>query len=153
MYIDAAPTTKRGGEHSDQRGIGLSGERPFREAVHMLAIERGLTTGMGNVNWSLLAGRLPTLHYETLRKLLSGERKLDGRGDRDRDMRHMEEIAAALESDPHVFEEYNLLEAQRAFDVNAVGHDAARQNLERWLSSGRRQRGGDRSPKSAPVFA
>lgn len=133
----------------------MSGERPFRQAVHLLAIEQGLTTGMGNVNWSLLAGKLPTIHYETLRKLLSGERKLDGRGDRDRDMQHMEEIAKALDADPHVFEEYVLLEAQRAFDVNAVGHEQARANLERWLSSGRRspKRGDGRSPELAPAFA
>lgn len=126
-------------------------ERPFREAVHTLAVQRGLTTGMGNVNWSLLANRLPTLHYETLRKLLSGERKLDGRGDRERDMRHMEEIARALDADPHVFEEYNLLEAQRAFDVNAVGVDTARENLARWLDAGRRK--DDRRSRLAPAFA
>lgn len=129
-------------------------ERPFREAVHQLAIERGLTTGMGNVNWSLLGKRLPTIHYETLRKILSGERKLDGRGDRDRDMQHMEEIAKALDADPHRFTEYNLLEAQRAFDVNAVGADEARRNLERWLGSGRRApKGGGRSSSPAPIFA
>src|SRR6185437_6223266 len=92
MYIDAAPTTRRGGEHSDQRGIGLSGERPFREAVHMLAIERGLTTGMGNVNWSPLAGPPPRPHNETWRNLFPGKRNPEGRGNRARDLRHMEEI-------------------------------------------------------------
>lgn len=121
----------------------------------MLAIERGLTTDMGNVKWSLLADRLPTIHYETLRKLLKGDRKLDGRGDRERDMQHMEEVARALDADPHVFEEYNLLEAQRAFDVNAVGHDTALANLERWLGSGRRhpEGSGGQSPSFAPAFA
>jgi len=135
---------------TDQRGIRLSSnEKPFREAVHTLAIEQGLTTGMGNVNWKLLAKQLPTIHYETLRKLLSGERKLDGRGDRDRDMQHMEEIATALHADPHSFEEYNLLEAQRAFDVNSVGREAARENLARWVDAGR----GGRRPSLAAILA
>lgn len=124
---------------------------PFRQAVHQLAADRGLTTAMGNVNWSLLAKRLPTIHYEKLRKLLSGERTLDGRGSRAKDMADMEEIAAALEADPaEWFEEYNLLAAQRMFDVNSVGSDAARENLRRWLDAGR---GDDRRPKRAPVFA
>lgn len=101
--------------------------RPFGAIVRDLLIERGVTTGIGNPNWSGLAAQLDGVQYESLRKAVTGERHPSPK--------IMEQVAKALGVDPSIFWEYNLWEAQRAFDPREVGEDTALANLEAWLRS------------------
>lgn len=98
--------------------------KPFGVAVRDLLIEHGFTTAMGNPNWAAFALELPTLHYETLRKAVTGERPPGPKV--------MEEVAETLGVDPLSFQEYALVQAQRAFDPREVGTDQALANLEAW---------------------
>jgi hypothetical protein len=101
--------------------------RAFGVVVRDQLIERGIVTAMGNPNWAEFALKLKDVHYETLRKAVTGDRwpgpKL------------MEDVAAALGVDPALFYEYQLWQAQRAFDPKEVGADAAYSNLRKWVES------------------
>lgn len=108
--------------------------KPFGRVLRDLLIERNITTGMGNPNWSAFSELLPTVHYETLRKAVTGERQPTPIV--------MREAAEALKLDPaDTFVEYRLWEAQRQFDPREVGVDAALENLARWAEN---QKGGKR---------
>ncbi len=85
----------------------------FGVVLRDLLIHREMTTKLGNPQWSELARRLPTMHYETLRKAVSGER--------DPSPRLMEECAEALGLRPQVFFEYRLWRAQQSLNVDSAG--------------------------------
>lgn len=113
-------------------------ESSFGALLRDYLIQRDIVTGIGNPNWSAFAEQLPSVHYETLRKAVAGERP-PGPG-------LMEAVAEGLGVEPTVFYEYRLLEAQRQFDPKAVGVDQALANLETWVDarerkSPRRRRG------------
>lgn len=103
--------------------VDETNERPFAETLQRIVQERGVTNRVGNVVWRQFADDLPTIHYETLRKMLSGERLLD--------LESLEEIAKAAEVDPAAFVEYRVLRARQLFDVREVGLDQAVANLRR----------------------
>jgi hypothetical protein len=88
----------------------------------------------GSINWSTLARQIPGMHYETLRKIKSGDRALDA------DV--IEQIAKAVDVAPEFFVEYRLLKARDMFDPKIVGFDQAAKNLSDYLNgeSGRRGR-------------
>lgn len=100
------------------------GFKTFGQVVRDLLIERGMITPIGNPNWSEFARDLEGVHYETLRKAVTGDRRPLP------DL--MRACAALLEIDPKVFPEYRLWEAQREFDPREVGSEAAMENLRRW---------------------
>ena len=100
---------------------------PFGVRLRDLLQERGITTGMGNANFKAFAELLPTVHYESLRKQVSGERPVG--------IETMKESAEALSVPPETFDEYALWQAQRDFDPREVGVEAALANLERWASA------------------
>lgn len=105
--------------------------RPFGVALRDRLIDRGITTGMGNPNWSAYVQTVEGIHYETLRKAVTGERQPSPE--------LMEACAAALDDDPaELFYEYALWKAQRMFDPAEVGVDEALKNLELWAKKQRR---------------
>lgn len=79
----------------------------------------------GNINWSLFARDLPTIHYETFRKIKAGDRQLDKRA--------IEEIAKAAGVEPAYFAEYRLITARELYDPRVVGFDQALKNLREQL--------------------
>lgn len=105
--------------------------RSFGKVLRDLLIEHDITTGMGNPNWSAFAEKLETVHYETLRKAVTGERQPTPKV--------MEEAADALGILPSVFVEYQVWEAQRQFDPREVGVERALENLERWARAQRKR--------------
>lgn len=118
-----AASTGRVASVVTDRGSGH--RRPFGAVVRDLLIERDITTGMGNPNWSGFAQQLEGILYETLRKAVTGERWPSAK--------IMEAVANALDVEPTIFWEYQLWLAQRAFDPREVGEDQAMKNLEAWL--------------------
>lgn len=82
----------------------------------------------GSINWATLARQLPGVHYETLRKVKSGDRVLDA------DI--IERISAAVGVDPTYFVEYRLLKARDLFDPKVVGFEQAAANLRSYLAQG-----------------
>lgn len=101
--------------------------RPFGAVVRDLLIERGVTTPMGNPNWSGFVQDLEGVQYETLRKAVTGERRPS--------VKLMEQVAQALGVEAGDFYEYQLWQAQRAFDPAEVGDDTAFANLVEWIAS------------------
>lgn len=100
---------------------------PFGRVLRDLLIEREITTGMGSPNWSAFAELLEGVHYETLRKAVTSERRPSPE--------LMEKSAAALGLDPaETFIEYRLWQAQRQFDPREVGSEAALDALEQWVA-------------------
>lgn len=99
-------------------------ERPtFGQYLRDALIAREITTGMGNPNWSAFADQLGDVHYETLRKAVTGERAPAPV--------LMERVAQALGVEPTVFVEYELWQASRMFDPKVVGMEQAEANLRR----------------------
>lgn len=97
----------------------------FGTKVRDMLIERGYVTAIGNPNWRAFVRDLHTVSYESLRKAVTREREPG--------LKIMEEVAEALEISPDLFWEYQLAQAQRAFDPQEVGEDEAYQNLQLWL--------------------
>jgi hypothetical protein len=98
--------------------------RPFNEALAELLREHDYTTQTGNVNWHSFARELEGIHYETLRKVLAGQRSVT---------RHvMEEVARVLRIRPEYFVEWRALDAAELFDVNSVGFEQVLSNLDAW---------------------
>lgn len=95
--------------------------RSFGLRLRDLLIERDITTGMGNPNWSEFAEQMPGVHYETLRKAVTGDRAPAPA--------LMERCAEALDVSPDVFDEYQVYQAQRQFDPREVGLETAMENL------------------------
>lgn len=119
--IGKMPSTTEGKRVADE------GFRSFGKVLRDLLIEHEITTGMGNPNWSAFAEKLETVHYETLRKAITGERQPSPKV--------MEEAAAALGVTPDLFIEYRVWNAQRQFDPREVGVQEALANLERWAKT------------------
>lgn len=105
---------------------------PFGVRLRDLLQERGITTGMGNANFKAFAELLPTIHYESLRKQVSGERPVG--------IETMREAAEALSLPPETFSEYALWAAQRDFDPREVGVETALANLEQWAQAKSKKR-------------
>ena len=99
--------------------------QPFGRALHELLADReDFKTRTGNINWQLVAKALKGVHYESLRKSVAGERQPS--------VSLMEQVAELTGVKADYFVEYELAEAQRAFDVREVGFEQARENLLRW---------------------
>lgn len=94
---------------------------PFGQRLRDLLIERDITTGMGNPNWKKFAEMIPGVHYETLRKAVTGER--------DPAPALIERIAQVLKIDPVTFDEYAVWKTQRMFDPREVGLEEAMENV------------------------
>lgn len=101
--------------------------KPFGAALAELLRESDYTTRTGNVNWRAFSRELHGVHYETLRKAVSGERPVTPH--------IIEEVARALRVKPDYFVEYRLWQAQRAFDPREVGFERALENFEAWARS------------------
>ena len=104
---------------------------PFGVRLRDLLQEHGITTRMGHANFKAFVELLPTIHYETLRKQIAGERPVG--------IETMKETAAALNIDPRTFDEYALWEAQRDFDPREVGVEKALENLQAWTAQRKRK--------------
>ena len=106
--------------------------RPFMRALaEALRDEKHPSvTPDGNVNWAIFARDLPRMHYETLRKIRSGDRQLDGPA--------IEEIASAAGVEPTYFAEYRLIQARESFDPRVIGLEQALRNLEAWTAQGQK---------------
>lgn len=104
--------------------------RPFMRALAeaLRDTKHPAVTDDGNVNWAIFARDLPRMHYETLRKIRSGDRQLDAAA--------IEEISTAAGVDPTYFAEYRLIKARESFDPRVVGLDQALKNLEAWKGPG-----------------
>ncbi len=98
--------------------------RTFGEVLRDLLLERGISTPIGNPNWSEFARDLAHIHYETLRKAVTGDRRPTPE--------LMTACAQALQLEPDIFPEYRLWLAQREFDPREVGSETAMANLARW---------------------
>jgi len=111
----------------------VASEPTFGVVLRDLLVERGITTRMGNPNWSAFVQDVDGVHYETLRKAVTGERPPSPE--------LMEACAAALDEKPEeLFYEYALWNAQRMFDPQDVGVDTALKNLEAWSAAQKRKR-------------
>jgi hypothetical protein len=98
--------------------------RPFGVTLRDLLLAKEVTTPMGNPDWAGFAQLLPELHYETLRKAVTGERHPAPKV--------VEAVSDALDVPPDTFAEYRLWNTQRLFDPREVGFDTAIANLEAW---------------------
>jgi hypothetical protein len=98
--------------------------KPFTEALAELLREHDFTTQTGNVNWHAFARELEGIHYETLRKVLAGQRTVTPHV--------MEEVSRALRIKPSYFVEWRAIEAARDFDVGSIGFDQVLANLDTW---------------------
>jgi hypothetical protein len=101
--------------------------RAFGEALRDLLVEQDYATRSGNPNWRAFAAELEDIHYETLRKAVTGERAPSPR--------LLEECARVLRIKPGYFAEYRLYEARRNFDPREVGFERALQNLMIWANT------------------
>lgn len=107
--------------------------KPFNETFLALLRESPrFTTHMGTPNVAAFARSLDGVHYETIRKVLAGEREPTPQ--------LIESVARALRVPPEHFLEYRLWLARRQFDVREVGYERALENLRRWSASPRRRR-------------
>ena len=131
MSSTAAVARLGGDRGAKRKESGVSEVRSFGVVLRDLLIERGLTTSMGNPNWSAFADSMEDVHYETLRKAVTGDRAPAPV--------LMERVAAALGVEPDVFEEYALWRAQRMFDPREVGLEAASENLRLFSESQKRK--------------
>lgn len=105
--------------------------KPFGIAVRDMLIDKGYVTAMGNPNWAQFALELPDLHYETLRKAVTGDRAPAEKV--------MIQVAEALGLDPNEFYEYALLQTQKQFDPRIVGEETAIANLQAWTKTASRR--------------
>jgi hypothetical protein len=98
--------------------------RPFGIVLRDLLIEREITTKLGNPDWVDFARTLRGVHYETLRKAVTGERPVAPKV--------VEAVAKNLGVDPTMFADYRLWQVRKTFDPATVGIDAALESLARW---------------------
>jgi hypothetical protein len=100
-----------------------SASQPFGIALRDLLMAHGVTTRIGNPDWAGFAQRLPGIHYETLRKAVTGERYPAAK--------IIEAVSDVLGVEPATFAEYRLWVVQRQFDPNTVGLERALKNVRR----------------------
>ena len=98
--------------------------RPFGAKLRDLLIEKDITTTMGNPDWTGFVQLVKGIHYETLRKAITGERLPA--------IKLIETVSDALSVAPDTFVEYRLAEARRQFDPRAVSSAQALTTLSRW---------------------
>jgi hypothetical protein len=100
----------------------MNAPRRFGAVLRDLLIAKGVTTRMGNPDWTGFSQQLPKIHYETLRKAGVGERypapKL------------IDAVCDALSVEPSTFIEYRLTQVQTRFDPREVGFELAVRNLQ-----------------------
>lgn len=118
----AGSAVKTGGQRGEVVSANSHTDKPFGRALRDLLLDQPeFVTGSGNVNWSAFAEKLTEVHYETLRKAISGERVVTAHV--------IEDVANAAGVKPEYFAEYRLWQATRLFDVSEVGWEAAMKNL------------------------
>ena len=98
--------------------------RTFGIALRDLLIERSITTRLGSPDWPGFSKRVPGVHYETLRKAITGDRPVAPK--------IIEAVAAELDVEPELFAEYRLWQLRSTFDPGVVGAPAAIKNLAQW---------------------
>ena len=98
--------------------------RPFGAKLRDLLLEKEITTPIGNPDWMGFAQLVDGIHYETLRKAVTGERFPAPKV--------VEAVSDALSVPPDTFAEYRLGQAQRQFDPRYVPLAEALRTLERW---------------------
>lgn len=98
--------------------------RTFGIALRDLLIERSITTRLGSPDWPGFSKRVPGIHYETLRKAVTGDRAVAPK--------IIEAVAAELEVKPELFAEYRLWQLRCTFDPGIVGAQPAITNLAQW---------------------
>jgi hypothetical protein len=96
--------------------------KPFRDALRELVVASGHVTKTGDVNWHGFARGIDGLHYETLRKVLTGQRRTTPQV--------IEATAAALRVRPGHFVEYRLHQARTSLDETEVGFEEALRALD-----------------------
>ncbi len=99
---------------------------PFPVALRELVIDNDYMTRSGKPSWAAFASELKGFHYETLRRVVAGERPPSPT--------LIEECARALRLRPEYFLEYRIYLAQRDFDPAIVGPERALQNLATWTT-------------------
>lgn len=129
----AAQTAGKGSAKAKAAPVSDDGRgHPFGQVLRDLLIEHDITTGMGNPNWSAFAEMMPGVHYESLRKSVTGHRQPPPA--------LMERCAEALGLEPTIFSEYRLWLAQRQFDPREVGLGEAEENLRLFTEAQKRKR-------------
>jgi len=107
-------------------------DKPFGRALqHLLADREEFLTAGGNVNWRAVAAQLEGVHYESLRKCVSGERLPT--------QRLIEQAAELAGVSPDYFVEYGAAVALRDFDIREVGFAQAAENTRAWAELKRRR--------------
>jgi phage gp37-like protein len=121
-------------------------DAPFRDALHELVDEAGYVTKTGNTNWHSFATYVAGYHYETLRKVLAGQRSATSQ--------IMEATSAALGVRADYFVEYRLHLARTLLDETEIGFDAAARALKIVEEASRASKAGrpaDCTPTAQPV--
>jgi hypothetical protein len=98
---------------------------PFVEELLALLSESDFSTSSGRPNLAAFARELNGVHYETLRRVVVGERPAS--------LRLISEATRALRLPADYFIEYRLLAIGRSLDFRAVGLERAIENLQRLL--------------------
>jgi hypothetical protein len=101
--------------------------QPFGIVLRDLLIERGITTRLHNPHWAQFARSVPGVHYETLRKAITGEREPA--------IKLIEAVAKALNVAPTLFAEYRLARARESLNPARVPLREALEFLARIESS------------------
>jgi len=99
----------------------------FGAKLRELLINNGIVTRMGNPDWTALVQQMPGVSYESLRKAIVGERAPSEK--------IMRKVSQALDVEPTVFAEYQLLQARSALDPDQAGWESATNALKRWESA------------------
>jgi hypothetical protein len=133
--VDRRSTVSRRGLRTaaDNHLLNHTSER-FAAALAELLVERDYGTNSGRPNWSAFASELHDVHYETLRRVVTGQRQPSP---------HLiEESARVLGVRPDYFLEYRLYLARQQLDPAVVGLERAARNLQSW-DGARDPRGGN----------
>ncbi|HKU56521.1 MAG TPA: hypothetical protein VJP41_05825 [Gaiellaceae bacterium] len=99
----------------------------FGATLRALLINAGIVTRMGNPDWTGLVRQMHGVNYESLRKAVVGERPPSEK--------IMRAVSQALDIEPTVFVEYQLLQARLALDPDQAGWESATKALKRWNSA------------------
>lgn len=120
---------------------------PFVKALGQLMrdVNHDAVDEDGSLNWSTLSRMIPGMHYETLRKIKSGDRTLDADA--------IEQISAAIPVDPMYFADYRLIKAREMFDPKIVGFEQAAKNLREYLGNGHTEKRPARRSSTRPQTA
>jgi len=96
--------------------------KPVKTAIlEYIRESEDCTSTMGTGNMAAFSRKVSGYTYETIRKVMSGDRRLT--------QPFMEAIAAAMEVEPGTFLEYRLLMATRKLDPDAMSPEQAERVL------------------------